>query len=80
MLDVDASLRIGPLHLGVRRSPVPFGDEARAAAETIDHTAGVSLAGPMFYEPQMAGLPDASAAVRPIKRPSRPSCSAGAQR
>lgn len=33
-LDVDASLRIGPLHLGVRRSPVHSAAEARATRPT----------------------------------------------
>ena len=67
-LDVDASLRIGPLHLGVRRSPVHTADEARALATQIDHTAGISLAGVMFYDAQIAGLPDTSAPVRMIKK------------
>ena len=67
-LDVDASLRIGPLHLGVRRSPVHTADEAHALATQIDHTAGISLAGVMFYDAQIAGLPDTSAPVRMIKK------------
>ena len=69
-LDVDASLRIGPLHLGVRRSPVHTVAEARAAARTIAATPGVTLAGLMFYDAQIAGLPDSSAAVRLVKRRS----------
>ncbi len=69
-LDVDASLRIGPLHLGVRRSPVHTVAEARAAAETIAATPDVTLVGLMFYDAQIAGLPDSSAAVRLVKRRS----------
>ncbi len=69
-LDVDASLRIGPLHLGVRRSPVHTVAEARAAAETIAAAPGVTLVGLMFYDAQIAGLPDSSAAVRLVKRRS----------
>ena len=69
-LDVDASLRIGPLHLGVRRSPVHSAAEARAIATHIDRTAGISLTGVMFYDAQIAGLPDTSAAVRMIKKRS----------
>lgn len=69
-LDVDASLRIGPLHLGVRRSPVHTVAEARAAAETIAAQPGVSLAGLMFYDAQIAGLPDSSAGIRLVKRRS----------
>ncbi|WP_375493077.1 alanine racemase [uncultured Jatrophihabitans sp.] len=68
-LDIDASLRIGRAHLGVRRSPVR--DEAgaaalaRAAADRGFHVVGV-----MFYEAQIAGLPDTSPAVRLVKRRS----------
>ncbi|MGW5076975.1 amino acid deaminase/aldolase [Rhodococcus sp. NPDC004095] len=68
-LDVDASLRIGPVHLGVRRSPLRTPDEAarlsRAAADR-----GFAVVGVMFYEAQIAGLPDASAAVRLVKKAS----------
>jgi D-serine deaminase-like pyridoxal phosphate-dependent protein len=68
-LDVDASLRIGRLHLGVRRSPVrtpaAAADLARAAAGR-----GLRVVGVMFYEAQIAGLPDTTAAVRLVKRRS----------
>ncbi|HZY75383.1 MAG TPA: amino acid deaminase/aldolase [Jatrophihabitantaceae bacterium] len=68
-LDVDASLRIGRLHLGVRRSPVrtpsAAAELARAAAAR-----GLRAAGVMFYEAQIAGLPDSTAAVRMMKRRS----------
>ena len=71
-LDVDASLkfRIGPLaaHLGVRRSPVHSPDDARALAAAIAARPGVDVVGVMFYEAQVAGLPDSSRAIRAVKR------------
>ncbi|WP_425394582.1 alanine racemase [Aldersonia kunmingensis] len=68
-IDVDASLRIGPLHLGVRRSPVRTPEEAAALARAaIDR--GFDVVGVMTYEAQIAGLPDSSFAVRQMKRAS----------
>ncbi|MFE3101794.1 amino acid deaminase/aldolase [Nocardia tengchongensis] len=65
-LDVDASLRIGPLHLGVRRSPIRTPDQAsRLAVET--RSRGFRLVGVMTYEAQIAGLPDTNPAVRLVK-------------
>ncbi len=68
-LDIDASLRIGRLHVGVRRSPL----RTPAAAADLARTAearGVRVMGVMFYEAQIAGLPDSSAAVRWMKKRS----------
>jgi D-serine deaminase-like pyridoxal phosphate-dependent protein len=74
-LDVDASLRLGPraarrawVHLGVRRSPVHTPEDAALVAEQVAATPGVRLVGAMFYEAQVAGLPDTSPAVRLVKR------------
>jgi D-serine deaminase-like pyridoxal phosphate-dependent protein len=68
-LDVDASLRIGRLHLGVRRSPVRTPSDAAAlAGAAAAH--GLRVVGVMFYEAQIAGLPDTTAAVRMVKRRS----------
>ncbi|GII97677.1 D-serine deaminase-like pyridoxal phosphate-dependent protein [Sediminihabitans luteus] len=71
-IDVDASLRvgIGPFraHLGVRRSPVRTPDDAAALARTIRATPGTTVHGVMFYEAQVAGLPDTRRAVRGVKR------------
>ncbi|MEV6322676.1 alanine racemase [Nocardia sp. NPDC051787] len=68
-LDVDASLRIGPLHLGVRRSPVRKPQEAATLASDALRR-GFDVVGVMTYEAQIAGLPDANAAVRLVKRAS----------
>ncbi|MBL1076186.1 amino acid deaminase/aldolase [Nocardia sp. 2] len=68
-LDVDASLRIGPLHLGVRRSPIRTPEQAaRLAAAT--RRRGFEVVGVMTYEAQIAGLPDTNPAVRLVKKVS----------
>ena len=66
-MDIDASLRIGPLHLGVRRSPVHSAAEAYALAAEIVKRPELSLTGLMFYDAQIAGLPDNSVAIRAVK-------------
>ncbi|WP_181719306.1 amino acid deaminase/aldolase [Nocardia gipuzkoensis] len=68
-LDVDASLRIGPLHLGVRRSPLRTAEQAATlAGEALRQ--GFDVVGVMTYEAQIAGLPDSNVAVRLVKRAS----------
>ncbi|WP_067817319.1 amino acid deaminase/aldolase [Nocardia inohanensis] len=68
-IDVDASLRIGPLHLGVRRSPIRTPEQAaRLAAEA--RRRGFDVVGVMTYEAQIAGLPDTNPAVRLVKKAS----------
>ena len=69
-IDVDASLKIGPVHLGVRRSPVHSARQARRLAADIEQRRGFDLVGVMFYDAQIAGLPDSSPAVRLVKRRS----------
>ena len=69
-LDIDASLRVGPLHLGVRRSPVHSVEQAVTAARVIARSAAVRLVGLMFYDAQLAGVPDSSPAVAAMKRRS----------
>ncbi|MBV7704799.1 alanine racemase [Nocardia nova] len=66
-LDVDASLRIGPLHLGVRRSPIRTPEQAERLAR-VARERGFRVAGVMTYEAQIAGLPDTNPAVRLVKR------------
>ena len=77
-LDVDASLRLAlpglpflpgaAVHLGVRRSSVHTAEDAARFAARAAATPGVRLVGVMFYEAQVAGLPDTSPAVRLVKR------------
>ncbi|MCW2541020.1 MAG: alanine racemase domain protein [Frankiales bacterium] len=69
-LDVDASLRIGRLHLGVRRSPLREPEQAAALVRAAHSAGGFEVVGVMFYEAQIAGLPDRSPAVRLVKRRS----------
>ncbi len=69
-IDVDASLRIGRVHLGVRRSPIHTVADATHLAQMIAGRAGYRLVGLMFYDAQIAGLPDTSRAVRVVKRRS----------
>ncbi|KAF0846208.1 amino acid deaminase/aldolase [Nocardia caishijiensis] len=66
-LDVDAALRIGPLHLGARRSPIRTPDQAAVLA-TQARARGFEVVGVMTYEAQIAGLPDSNPAVRVVKR------------
>ncbi len=69
-LDVDASLKLGPLHLGVRRSPVHSVEDADRLAHAVADRPGFELRGVMFYDAQIAGMPDSSMAVRLVKRRS----------
>lgn len=74
-LDVDASLRPGvlgvhPVHLGVRRSPVHTARQAGTLARDVAERSGFDLVGVMFYDAQVAGLPDTSTAVRLVKKAS----------
>lgn len=68
-LDVDASLRIGPVHLGVRRSPIRTPEQAAALAREALRR-GFDVVGVMTYEAQIAGLPDTNVALRLVKRAS----------
>ncbi len=56
-LDIDASLRIGRLHMGVRRSPVRTPEQAARLAATAERL-GFAVVGVMTYEAQIAGVPD----------------------
>src|SRR5699024_5023325 len=66
VVDVDASLRVGPAHLGVRRSPTRSPRRAAAVASAA-REAGLRVEGLMFYDAQIAGLPDSSPVVRMVK-------------
>ena len=66
-VDVDASLRLGPVHLGVRRSPL----RGPADVESLVRRAtdmGFRVVGAMFYEAQVAGVPDDVRGVGVVKR------------
>jgi D-serine deaminase-like pyridoxal phosphate-dependent protein len=65
-LDVDASWRLGPAHVGVRRSPVHTDADAGALARALVARPGVALVGVMAYEAQIAGVGDAPAG-RPLR-------------
>ena len=80
-LDVDASFRPleqltkGRVHLGARRSPVRTPAEAARLAAVADARERVRVVGVMFYEAQIAGVPDGApglrgAAVRAMQRRS----------
>jgi D-serine deaminase-like pyridoxal phosphate-dependent protein len=58
-LDLDASWRPGPLHVGVRRSPVHTAGQAAALARRIVARPAFTLVGMMSYEAQIAGVGDA---------------------
>ncbi|OZC98737.1 alanine racemase [Rhodococcus sp. 06-235-1A] len=65
-IDVDASLRIGPLHIGVRRSPLREPEQVAAFARVAQER-GFRVVGLMFYEAQIAGVPDSNVAVELMK-------------
>jgi D-serine deaminase-like pyridoxal phosphate-dependent protein len=65
-VDVDASLRVGPVHMGVRRSPTRTPDEVETVIRRAQER-GLVVAGLMFYDAQIAGLPDSSTVVRRMK-------------
>jgi D-serine deaminase-like pyridoxal phosphate-dependent protein len=73
-VDVDAGLRLGPAHVGPRRSPLFDTEDVVALAEEIGRRDGFRMVGVMTYEGQVAGVPDEvprhrfrSAAVRSLK-------------
>jgi D-serine deaminase-like pyridoxal phosphate-dependent protein len=68
-VDVDASLRVGRLHLGVRRSPTRTPAEALTVVRAAQ-ASGLEVRGLMFYDAQVAGLPDSGPHLRLLKRRS----------
>lgn len=57
-IDVDAGLRIGPAHVGPKRSPLHETADVLALAREVVARDGFTLAGVMTYEGQVAGVPD----------------------
>jgi D-serine deaminase-like pyridoxal phosphate-dependent protein len=68
VLCVDMSLRVGGVHVGVRRSPLHEVGEVVAMARRAADTAGVRFAGLLAYEAQVAGIGDASP-FSPLENP-----------
>lgn len=54
-LDLDASLRLGPVHLGVRRSCLRTAEAAASATRAILARPELRLVGVMSYDAQVAG-------------------------
>jgi D-serine deaminase-like pyridoxal phosphate-dependent protein len=77
-LDVDASMRVGRLHLGVRRSPTRTPEQALAVTRAA-RGVGLEVRGVMTYDAQVAGLPDAGPHLRALKRRSLPEVAARRQ-
>lgn len=78
-LDVDAGLRLGPGHVGPKRSGLHDVDSVLRVAREVVRRPGFRLVGAMTYEGQVAGVPDdvpgrraRSLAVRRLKALSVP--------
>lgn len=57
-IDVDAGLRVGPQHVGPKRSPLHSPEQVVALARRIQERRGFRLVGVMTYEGQVAGVQD----------------------
>jgi D-serine deaminase-like pyridoxal phosphate-dependent protein len=57
-LDLDASLRLGGMHVGARRSPLHTADQLATIAARVVARPGFRLVGVMAYEAQIAGVGD----------------------
>lgn len=66
-VDVDASLKFGPVHLGVRRSPLRTADDVAPLVRRATEL-GFRVVGAMFYEAQVAGVPDDVRGIGLVKR------------
>lgn len=69
-LDVDASYRIGRLHLGARRSPLRTEADVAPLVHRLVASDVLEPAGLMFYDAQIAGVADSSRLVRQVQRRS----------
>jgi D-serine deaminase-like pyridoxal phosphate-dependent protein len=63
-LDLDASLRLGSVHVGARRSPLHTAEQLAAMAARVLDRPGFRLVGVMAYEAQIAGVGDNPAGRR----------------
>ncbi len=66
-LDVDSSLRLLGAHLGAHRSPVHTTGQTKKIASQIAARRGFDLVGLMFYDAQIAGMPDSGPAIKIVK-------------
>lgn len=66
-VDVDCSFRIGPVHLGVRRSPLREASDVEPLVRSAVDL-GFRVVGAMFYEAQVAGVPDNVRGIAVVKR------------
>ena len=66
-VDVDCSLRVGPVHLGVRRSPLRDASDVEPLVRRAAQM-GFRVVGAMFYEAQVAGVPDNVRGIGVVKR------------
>lgn len=57
-IDVDAGLRVGPQHIGPKRSPLTDPGRVVALAQQVVARPGFALVGVMTYEGQVAGVQD----------------------
>ncbi len=72
VLEVDVAWRPlgGPVHIGVRRSPLRTPSDVVALARRAASTEGLRFHGVMAYEAQIAGVPDEGLGVRAMKSAS----------
>jgi D-serine deaminase-like pyridoxal phosphate-dependent protein len=57
-IEIDAGLRLGPQHVGPKRSPLYDVSAVTGLARAVLDRPGFRLVGAMTYEGQVAGLPD----------------------
>ncbi|WP_168583504.1 amino acid deaminase/aldolase [Gephyromycinifex aptenodytis] len=69
-IDVDASYRIGRIHLGARRSPLRTPADVAPLLQRLVASPELSAAGLMFYDAQIAGVADTSPVVRAMQHRS----------
>ncbi len=65
-LDVDLSWRKGPVHLGVRRSPVRSAADALEVARVVERFGSLRLSAVLAYEAQVAGVQDRTGSVQDL--------------
>lgn len=69
-LDVDASYRIGRVHVGARRSPLRTESDVVPLLRHLVDSDVLAPAGLMFYDAQIAGIADSNRVIREIQRRS----------